>query len=1209
MNIGEKFYCSRCMREVNDEAIKCPHCGYDPFDKNKGWVLEEGTLLQNGRYQLGAVLGSGGFGITYAAWDLLLNYPLAIKEYYPRNLCERDVSEDDSVIINPGREGMYQSGLFRFIREARILGTLQNFKNVVPVSEWFEANNTAYIVMKYISGVTLEDYVKANHIPPQKLITMMRDIVEALVLVHAQGIIHRDISPTNIMVQDDGTMILIDFGASSTKERMSNGEDHTVIYNRKYAPIEQYDEAGMQGSFTDVYALSATLYHLICGTPPKESVARKFGDTLQSPRDRNIPIKKYQDRAIMDGLILQPEKRTPSMAVFRSMLYNLPMPEEVTRRRRFIFRVLSAVAVVTLAVILVAINFTTGFPLREGLLFSLHSDGFHVSGFTSLKEKVSVPPSIAGIDIVQIDEAAFQGNEVLTYAEIPGTVKNIGRFAFNMCTNLKEAILGEGVSSISSQAFSGCTNLQAVMTTSTLTEIDPEAFSNTGERLILLGNLDTKAAKIAGQLGLNYAHIESIENSDGITITKYETAQNKAVVPDVLNGKPIKVIESGNIRAVFPTMLQSVILPRSLDKIGDYALRGVSIAGIDLPSSLKHIGREGFSQSFVESIDIPDSVQFVGEEAFSICMYIHSVKLSSSMKEIPRECFVRCGSLNSVTIPEGITAINDRAFQRCSNLTFLAVPDTVSFIGDSAFTDCFSLDSIYLPPTLDHMDISALDGCRASMTITGYEGSLGQYIARKYGYNFYDLGNSDEHIIISPNSNLWVKAGIASSDTIALPSYSVYSKAIPARQIDRARALKSSRVILPKHVQAICAGSFMGNLAVVSIDCPSSLRRIETVAFRGCENLRAINLSDGLEAIDTQAFQNCRKLTEIILPSSVKSIGENAFENCVSLTAIKIPTSLAVLDRKAFRATGLVSLDIPGNIVKCSSAFEDCKNLRSVAFAEGIRTIEGSFAGCTELETVTIPDGVNKLSRSTFNGCGSLRDVWIYSDKIDLDYISDNTKKKGYLFADSPNLTIHARKASSSHVYASLHNINFDAIPDRDEVADKDIVRFKASKRIYSDAQLISMLTPKPNDNKYHYWGQFQYALGYGLTELAHRCLDVYERSGNDDDKIWANSARMFISQIEKHGYYAGEAIAFFEGRKDHPAFKVGDIIVEINGQAFRTEAEYNKLEHPSKIGFKVYTVLRADDDGMLRKIDLMVRKGSPLCAVMNIIPLMFEEL
>ena len=171
----------------------------------------------------------------------------------------------------------------------------------------------------------------------------------------------------------------------------------------------------------------------------------------------------------------------------------------------------------------------------------------------------------------------------------------------------------------------------------------------------------------------------------------------------------------------------------------------------------------------------------------------------------------------------------------------------------------------------------------------------------------------------------------------------------------------------------------------------------------------------------------------------------------------------------------------------------------------GIRTIEGSFAECSELETVTIPAGVNKISRSTFAGCTSLRDVWIYSDNVELDYISDNTKKDGCLFVGCPDLTIH--------------NISFDALPDSGSPNDeREVVRFRASKRVYSDEQLISMITPKPNDNKYHYWGQFQYALGYGFTEMAAKCIDAYEAAGNEDDKIWANSARLFMSQAGELG-------------------------------------------------------------------------------------------
>ena len=174
MNIGEKFYCSRCMREMDREGV-CQYCGYDPNRNVSPNVLEEGTLLQNGRYQLGTVIGMGGFGITYAAWDYTLSQPVAIKEYFLQNICQRDIHEGDQVTTDLEHESLFQVGKLRFSREARVLGTLQSIKNVVTVLDWFEDNNTAYIVMEYVRGTTLEEYVRKHKIDPQSLIVMMRE--------------------------------------------------------------------------------------------------------------------------------------------------------------------------------------------------------------------------------------------------------------------------------------------------------------------------------------------------------------------------------------------------------------------------------------------------------------------------------------------------------------------------------------------------------------------------------------------------------------------------------------------------------------------------------------------------------------------------------------------------------------------------------------------------------------------------------------------------------------------------------------------------------------------------------------------------------------------------------------------------------------------------------------------------------------------------
>ena len=1199
------------MKEIDDDTITCPHCGYDPTQRRSVYALEEGTLLQNGRYQLGAVIGSGGFGITYAAWDLTLNHPVAIKEYFPRNLCERDAEEDDSVIINPTHEGLYQTGMLRFIREARILGTLQEFKNIVPVLEWFEANNTAYIVMKYIRGLTLEEYVKKNSIPPQQLIAMMRDIVDALIMVHAQGIIHRDISPTNIMVQDDGTMTLIDFGAASSEERIAQGEDMTVIYNRRYAPIEQYDKAGVQGPFTDVYALSATIYHLVCGVPPKESAARKIGDTIKSPRDRHIHLKKYQDNAIMNGLILQPEKRTPNMAVFRSMLYNLPMPEEIMRRRKFMFRVISAAAAVSAVLVLAALNFTVGFPLGGGLLYSLRSNGFHVMGSTSDREKISVPPKAAGINVVQIDTGAFQGLDNLKEAEIPGNVRTVERFAFNSCRNLRSVSIGEGAERLAAQSFTGCPRLQTVYVPSTLTDIDPEAFSDTEKRLVFLGKLDSPAAKIADNLGLTYALIDAVSSDTGITVRRYRTKQTHARIPDFIGGRPVTVIESGNNESVFPEEVQSVTLPVSLDKIGDYALQSVMITSIDIPEGVQHIGRRAFSQSFIENIYLPDSVKSIDAEAFFVCLYLKTAKLSAGIKDIPRRLFQACRSLSSVMFQDGIRTVGYEAFDGCRSLRSLSLPEGVKLIEHFAFSECTSLQSIYLPPSLGRMLYTALDGCPNSLNVIGYKGTFAEYFCQKYGYKFYDVSSDDKEISISPLGGIWVNSDTALRDVIELPSYSKYSKAVPAERLMNTQSLKARYVILPEHLRTIVAGSFAGNLLLQRVDCPPSLREIGGTAFSGCTNLETVNLQEGLEEIGINAFRNCKKLTAINLPSTVKTIEAGAFEGCTGIKSLRIPESLTIMNNLAFSGTEIVSLDIPGNVVKCREAFENCKSLRSVVFRDGVRAILGTFAGCSELETVVIPSSATQISRSAFAGCEKLRDVWIYADDADIGYTAFVREQYTHLFADSPNLTVHAHKDSNAHMYATIRGINFSEIPASGDTNPKtEQKEFKITERVYTDAELLKMITPSPKDDKGLLWAKFQYALGYGFSELMYKCLDMYAAAGDRHDKIFAASARSFLEQQKDHGYSAGKAIGFFEdGREPHPSLKIGDIIVEVQGKAFRSHEIFTRLMNTPKTDSKTLTVLRADDSDSLRKIEVTNRKGEPLFATMDIIPKTFEDL
>ncbi|MCD7715864.1 MAG: serine/threonine protein kinase [Lachnospiraceae bacterium] len=235
MDISGIFFCSRCMRPMEDEEV-CPYCGYDHRkEQNKNPALERGTLLHD-RYQLGSMIGAGGFGMTYAAYDEVLQTPVAVKEFFPADYARRDTEESDEVFVTEEKRGLFRIGMEHFLREARVLGMMKNIRGVVTVQDYFEENETAYIVMEFIQGVTLGEYVKKKQIKPAELFEMLKDPIDALILLHKQGVLHRDITPSNLLVSADGSVKLIDFGSAAWMDR----EQSMIVVTKRYAPPEQY---------------------------------------------------------------------------------------------------------------------------------------------------------------------------------------------------------------------------------------------------------------------------------------------------------------------------------------------------------------------------------------------------------------------------------------------------------------------------------------------------------------------------------------------------------------------------------------------------------------------------------------------------------------------------------------------------------------------------------------------------------------------------------------------------------------------------------------------------------------------------------------------------------------------------------------------------------------------------------------------------------
>ena len=305
----------------------CPVCGltqgaYTPAPHH----LPLGTVLA-GRYLVGRALGEGGFGITYIGCDLRLEMKVAIKEYFPVDRVSRYSSSSLSVVSRAGTAGQdYSQGLKRFLYEARTMARMEKQPQIVMVRDYFEANNTAYIVMEYVEGTNFMDLAaqRGGRIPAGELLPLIEPLFSALSAVHAAGLIHRDISPDNLMLER-GTVRLLDFGCA--RESARGTETMTIALKQGYAPIEQYQRKG-QGPWTDVYALSATIYYCLTGKVPPQSLDRILEDELIPPRDLGVDLTPGQQKALLKGMEIQPRRRYQTVEELHVGLYHPTEPLE-----------------------------------------------------------------------------------------------------------------------------------------------------------------------------------------------------------------------------------------------------------------------------------------------------------------------------------------------------------------------------------------------------------------------------------------------------------------------------------------------------------------------------------------------------------------------------------------------------------------------------------------------------------------------------------------------------------------------------------------------------------------------------------------------------------------------------------------------------------------------------------------------------------------
>lgn len=277
IEINKKKLCESCFAETDSEV--CPKCGFNKSDYTADpLVLPMGTKLDD-KIVIGRVMGKGGFGVTYLGYDLRMDKTIAVKEYYPNGIAYRSPSGTEVSVADTKSAETFEKGAEKFYTEAEMVAQFNGNPNIVSVYDYFRANNTVYLIMEYLSGITLKTYVKKHgRLTDGQALFVIDKIAAALSITHSAGVLHRDISPDNIMICMDGKIKLIDFGAA--RQIMAESSSNlTVVMKPGYTPIEQYTKKGRQGAWTDIYSLGVSVYYALTEVIIDDPYARMDDDS------------------------------------------------------------------------------------------------------------------------------------------------------------------------------------------------------------------------------------------------------------------------------------------------------------------------------------------------------------------------------------------------------------------------------------------------------------------------------------------------------------------------------------------------------------------------------------------------------------------------------------------------------------------------------------------------------------------------------------------------------------------------------------------------------------------------------------------------------------------------------------------------------------------------------------------------------------------
>lgn len=325
IEINGKHLCENCFCEMT-EGTFCPSCGYNSSQTvSDPTMLKPGSVLL-GKYVVGKVIGKGGFGVTYVAYDVTTQKKVAIKEYFPYGVALRAPGTTTVSVSSMDNAEAFRLGAEKFYNEAKMVSRFNGNPNIVGVHEFFYENDTVYFAMEYLQGHTLKDHIKIHGVlPPAQALFIANNVSNALMAAHSANVLHRDISPDNIILCDNGNVTLIDFGAAR-QVVAEHSQSFSVILKPGFAPLEQYQKKGNQGPWTDIYSLGTTIYHALTGDIPEDPMSRIDNDEEFSSNIYNIEPELWA--VIQKATQLRVEDRYPDIFMLRNDLSRISYKPE-----------------------------------------------------------------------------------------------------------------------------------------------------------------------------------------------------------------------------------------------------------------------------------------------------------------------------------------------------------------------------------------------------------------------------------------------------------------------------------------------------------------------------------------------------------------------------------------------------------------------------------------------------------------------------------------------------------------------------------------------------------------------------------------------------------------------------------------------------------------------------------------------------------------